>query len=364
MTKLNKHQISKAGTSEWQEVSDPRIFLKTPLISVSMITYNHEDFIARAIEGVLLQEVDVPIELVIGEDCSTDATRDAVLTYQKKYPDIIRVIISEMNVGAIENDKRTNMACRGKYVAFCEGDDYWTDPYKLQKQVDFLEANPAYGLVHTDCDHLYQASGKIIKNINKTLKKKFSANLNPFLGLLVREYHLFTCTVMMRKQLLINAMSTEIFCNPNNLMGDTPVWIDIAVNSKLHYIPVSTAVYRKRINSASKPVSKLDQIAFNECSLRVRMDFVKKYEIPREITARVNEMYYSVLLTKAFHTGNCILAKESHSHLRKYHRLEYIFKYYGTVFGSLRQFIYSIRNIRKRIIGIKKKIQGEVIYPG
>ena len=115
-----------------------------PLVSVITITYNHEPYIAKTIEGVLMQQVNFPIEFIIAEDCSTDKTRNIVLDYANRYPEQIKVITSEGNVGAEANERRALLAARGKYIAFCEGDDYWTDPLKLQKQVDFLENNPEY----------------------------------------------------------------------------------------------------------------------------------------------------------------------------------------------------------------------------
>lgn len=111
-------------------------------VSVFMITYNHEKYISQAIEGVLMQQTSFKYEIVIGEDCSTDSTREIVVSYKKKYSDRIKLLLHDVNIGAINNHIVTFNACNGKYIAFCEGDDYWTDPYKLQKQVDFLEKNP------------------------------------------------------------------------------------------------------------------------------------------------------------------------------------------------------------------------------
>ena len=112
-----------------------------PLVSVRVITYNHEKYIAQCLEGILMQRVNFPFEVIVGEDCSTDRTREIVLAYGQKYPEIIRVIISENNVGGFRNVLRVQQACRGKYNILCEGDDYWIDPLKLQKQVDFMEAH-------------------------------------------------------------------------------------------------------------------------------------------------------------------------------------------------------------------------------
>ena len=119
---------------------------RLPLVSVVTITYNHEPFIAKTIEGVLMQQVGFPIEYIIAEDCSTDGTRKICEEYAAKYPDLIRLIVSDMNVGPGENERRAYAAARGKYIAYCEGDDYWTDPLKLQKQFDFMEAHPEYSV--------------------------------------------------------------------------------------------------------------------------------------------------------------------------------------------------------------------------
>ena len=107
-----------------------------------MITYNHERFIEQAVESVLMQKVNFRYELVIGEDCSVDRTRDIIIQFQKKYPDRIRLLLRERNLGSSMNFIRTLEACQGEYVALLEGDDYWTSPYKLQRQVDFLDAHP------------------------------------------------------------------------------------------------------------------------------------------------------------------------------------------------------------------------------
>ena len=125
--------------------------MQQPLLSIVTITYNHEPYIAKTIESVLMQQVTFPIEYIIAEDCSTDNTRKICQTYVEKHPDIIRLITSGSNVGAIENERRAFAAAKGKFIACCEGDDYWTDPLKLQKQVDFLEAHPNYSA----CFHRY-----------------------------------------------------------------------------------------------------------------------------------------------------------------------------------------------------------------
>ncbi|UYZ65115.1 glycosyltransferase family 2 protein [Hymenobacter weizhouensis] len=112
-----------------------------PLVSVWLITYNHEPYIAQAIEGVLMQETTFRVELIIGEDCSSDRTREIVQAYQKQYPDRIKLFLSPKNLGMVPVLEPTYRMCTGKYVAMLDGDDYWTDPLKLQKQVELMEAD-------------------------------------------------------------------------------------------------------------------------------------------------------------------------------------------------------------------------------
>jgi len=114
-----------------------------------MITYNHEKFIGQAIESVLMQETDFPVELIIGEDCSTDGTRPIVKRYAEQYPNVIRALLPDSNMGMQRNATAVTAACRGDYVACLEGDDYWTSPNKLQSQVQFMEANLHYSMCGT-----------------------------------------------------------------------------------------------------------------------------------------------------------------------------------------------------------------------
>lgn len=125
----------------------------TTLVSVVTVTYNHEPFIARCIEGVLMQKVNFPIEFIIAEDCSTDGTRTICQMYAEKHPDLIHLITSECNVGANANEFRALQEAKGKYIAYCEGDDFWTDQMKLQRQVDFLESHPDYSVCFHRCQH-------------------------------------------------------------------------------------------------------------------------------------------------------------------------------------------------------------------
>lgn len=131
---------------------------KIPLVSVCMITYNHANYIAQAIEGVIKQKTCFPIQIVIADDCSTDETRDIIERYAQKNSSIT-FLTREKNIGMMPNLIDAMSICTGDYLAFCEGDDFWTDPQKLQKQVDFLEGHPDYAI----CAHnltIVRADGK------------------------------------------------------------------------------------------------------------------------------------------------------------------------------------------------------------
>lgn len=135
-------------------------------VSVRITTYNHAPYIRQAIEGVLMQQTDFNFELCIGEDDSTDGTREICKEYAAKYPDKVRLFLRQKKdkiyvngrMTGKYNSRQTLKACRGKYIAALEGDDFWIDPKKLQIQFDFMEANPGLMMCGTRCLH-WRASG-------------------------------------------------------------------------------------------------------------------------------------------------------------------------------------------------------------
>ena len=144
-------------------------------VSACIIAYNHENYIIDCLEGALSQKVNFDYEIVIGEDKSTDATLKICEEYVSRYPDKIRLIKRDVNLGMMGNWTDTIKSCQGKYIAICEGDDYWTDPLKLQKQVDFLEVNPDY----TFCVHRYKL---YIENDKKFEEKIYPIHYESYTG--------------------------------------------------------------------------------------------------------------------------------------------------------------------------------------
>jgi glycosyltransferase involved in cell wall biosynthesis len=277
MTPIDKCTPVVPPKQDWQEISVPTLISKTPLVSVQMITYNHELYIARAIDGILQQQTTFPIELVIGEDCSTDRTRRIVLEYQGQYPELIRIITSDKNVGVQQNAARTLMACRGKYVATCEGDDYWHHPDKLQIQVDYLEAHEDCGLVHSDY---------IVHNTvtGKETPVKFSKNLiahdrNSLIrALILFDYRIKTCTAVVRRDLIILVYRTcQYEFSDTFLMGDRQLWIELAYISHIHYIDKALATYNVIPGSASNSINVLKSFAFVLNILGLLFHYADKY---------------------------------------------------------------------------------------
>ena len=209
---------------------------KTVMASVCMLTYNHENFISQAIKGVLMQKTNFPIELVIGEDYSTDNTRKICIDYKEKYPDKIKLLLPDNNLGMIPNFITTLYACTGKYIALCEGDDYWTDPLKLQKQVDFLEANEDFSI----CFHAV----KILKEREKTIVDDFITPEMPDVTDIYRlaygNYIHTPSVVFRRNEEVVKSMATLLSLS----IGDYPLHMLNAKYGKIKKLPETMAVYR------------------------------------------------------------------------------------------------------------------------
>jgi glycosyltransferase involved in cell wall biosynthesis len=126
--------------------------MSSPVLAVCLITYNHGRYIHQAIESILMQQVNFSWELIIADDCSTDDTRKVLKDYKEKHPDFIHLILQSRNVGPAQNWMDLVTYSKAKYIAYLEGDDYWADPLKLQKQVDFLESNPSFSMCFHNVD--------------------------------------------------------------------------------------------------------------------------------------------------------------------------------------------------------------------
>lgn len=214
-------------------------------LSVLMITYNHEKYIAQALDSVLMQQTDFDFEIVLGEDCSTDNTRSIVLDYQRRYPDKIKVLLSENNMGMTRNFIQTFNACTGEYVALLEGDDYWLSPLKLQKQVNVLDK-------HYDLSICFHNTNWIDDNSNiiriSNSKQKQMTDIYD----IIDGWFIMTASIVFRKKFLINL--PEWFMHVGN--GDYALQLLLADNGKIFYIDELMSNYRKHACGASSRFHK------------------------------------------------------------------------------------------------------------
>lgn len=139
------------------------------LVTVNMLTHNHREFIVRSLESILSQKVSFRYELIIGDDASTDGTQEIIREYTKKYPDIIHAVLHTENVGISENVRSIRSLYRGKYIAPIEGDDYWLDTCKLQRQADFLESHPEYSAIASKVVLIDENDNKLNKTTDSRL---------------------------------------------------------------------------------------------------------------------------------------------------------------------------------------------------
>ena len=286
-----------------------------PLVSVKMITYNHVPYIAQAIEGVLQQKTNFPVELVIGEDCSTDGTREIVFDYQKKFLQIIRVITSDQNVGTKINGYRTMKACRGKYIAFCEGDDYWHHPEKLQKQVDYMESHPECGMVFSDCDVYYNDSKRLLKSLNYSnngFQLPTNLTIEQIIGRGGVVRWICTCTVMLRRNLYEQVIEGDPYLHQSEkfLMGDTQLWAELSSISEVSYIPESLSTYRIHSDSLSKSKDFKKALRFEISASEMRMYLCEKYKLSENIQRKEESDWCNYAIQLAFYERDAKLALE------------------------------------------------------
>jgi len=353
MTNLGESSNIISEAIPCEEISDPAVLVKTPLVSVKMITYNHEAYIAQAIEGVLQQKTDFPIELVIGEDCSTDGTREIVFDFQKKYPDIIRVITSDKNVGVKKNSYRTDKSCRGKYIAYCEGDDYWHHPQKLQKQVDYLENHPECGLVFSDFYSFHVNTGILIKDDSR-FGDKTNMILNEPHKLLTAILHykcpILTCTVCVRKDLLdpLHDADPLLYRTERFLMGDTQRWAELSQVSKLAYLNEPLATHNLLTESAAHSRDIRKTLSFRKSGAELCLYLAKKYGLPESEVKHFQELVWNHALRLAFYENNVELAEEVKKSKKSLTTKEWV-EYWGSKSMFLNYTLRSLVLFRKWI---------------
>jgi len=204
-----------------------------PLISIVVVTYNHEKFIREAIDSFLAQETNFDFEIVIGDDASTDDTQKILKEYDLKYPNKFTVFYREKNIGMMPNFISVLKACKGKYLAFCDGDDYWVETSKLQQQVDFLEQNSSYGI----CFHNVMMFDEPTKTLKEDYITKSSKDTFDIKNLASGNF-MHTPSVVIRNDFELPSWFSS------SPIGDWPLFLLQVGDRKIKKLDDKMAVYR------------------------------------------------------------------------------------------------------------------------
>ena len=255
------------------------------IVAIKCLVYNHEPFLRDCLEGFVMQQTNFPFVAIVHDDASTDGSAAIIREYEEKYPDIIKPIYEAENqyskqdgsLGRIMN--AAIEATGAKYVAMCEGDDYWTDPLKLLKQVDFMEANSEYGLCYTDYNRLEDAT--------QTLTEAMFEKQNQYRPIsyeqhLLKPGYLAPMTWLYRRDLTNLLSKAKIYTD-----GTYAYMLEFLYNSKVVYIPQATAVYRSHAGSASSPIGDKALFRYTIGVFRTQIHYTQKYSCSEELKHKV-----------------------------------------------------------------------------
>lgn len=248
---------------------------RKPKVSACIIAYNHEKFIQKCLVGALNQEHDFEYEIVIGEDKSPDKTLELCKKFQQENPNLIRLIERDQNLGMLGNWLETLQACEGEYIAICEGDDYWIDNKKLQKQISFLEKHPEYSLCGTKTKRLDEKG-----NFGENSAKKYGEIV---LDDVLWQNQFGTCTVVLRR----SCLELPPFKNYYQFFGpDWQMWCSLLEKGAGYNLEDLTAIYNEHSAGASSGRNR-EKILKNKLEDRLLMienfpskkKIIKKYGI-------------------------------------------------------------------------------------
>ena len=243
-----------------------------PTLTICSLVYNHEPWLKRCLEGFVMQRTSFPFEVLIHDDASTDHSADIIREYEARYPDLFRPIYQSEN----QYSKGRGIfipillpKVQSKYIALCEGDDYWTDPEKLQMQVDFLESHPDHAMVYTQTRSYHESQ-------HRYGRVRGGAETTDLATLLNRNC-IYTQTVVMRRDAVERYVADVAPQEQGWRMGDYPMWLYFAATSKIGFIERPTAVYRLLDESASHSRQYEKMISFVESSNKVCRYMVERY---------------------------------------------------------------------------------------
>lgn len=277
-----------------------------PFVSIVMITYNHEKFIKQAIEGVLMQQCNFKVELIIANDNSPDETDKIILEVIKNHPNSswVKYTNHSKNKGMMNNFIWSLGKAQGKYIALCEGDDYWTDPLKLQKQVDFLEANKDYSLCFTNRIN-YNQNTKIFEK-SKPIDK-FDFSFKEYLDKAKNGIITATATSMFRTNIFNTFDLNEfIYYLKNSFAGDTFLFSIILTTGKGKILKDITTVYRITGKGASSKFTNPIRYKIRMVTLSFLLDknLIKDKSDKEFVQKRLKELKFNYVKNKVLTLTN------------------------------------------------------------
>lgn len=253
------------------------------IISVIVVTYNQEKTIARTLDSILMQQCHLPIEIVIGEDCSTDDTYKICKDYQSKHPDLIHLISNKQNKGVQDNYFDCMLAAKGKYIADCAGDDFWTDPLKLEKEVCLLEQYPEVNLVHTNWNYYNENDGSTTSSGQQPFPSPITHGHDMLQTILTQTNRpvVHLCTSLYRKDIILQALKDDeqLFRNPDFGCEDLQVAFIEALHGDIAYLPEVTLSYSQGHETISTPADEHKQFRFKQKTTQLCYYLAEKHHI-------------------------------------------------------------------------------------
>lgn len=275
-----------------------KTYVANPLVSIAIFTYNHRRYIGQCIDSVLMQKTKFDYEIIIADDCSADGVQEILKDYQARYPEKIKLLLQDKNLGLIGNYTSMLHQCRGKYIAQTSGDDFWYDPNKLQKQIDALEKNPHCDLCYTNCYTCDDAG-----NIN------FSPLLNNEIPTF--ESHLLNTGYIAPGSWTYNRRVLDYLDLQDWFTDESlAVALDILHHSKVIFISEPTCVYRVHLNSAATQTNPVKMWKYLYGLFKMQLYYAEKYGMSEEFISHMKIQEYHNKCFAAIEAGDDVFIEE------------------------------------------------------
>lgn len=274
------------------------------IVSVVVITYNQEEYIARALDSILMQKCSVPFEIIIGEDCSTDKTGEICARYAEQYPDKITLFRNSQNKGLLNNYFDCILACKGKYMVDCAGDDFWVDEHKIEKLYTLMEQHPDVTMAHTGYA-VYNENTRIATHPKGYVDKPYIKDGKTLIADIVcPKVPMMIQSVMFRMKPLLETYNEDsaLFRNKDLPCEDMPIFASLASKGKIAYIPDITQYYSIGHDSLSNNIDETKQFHFVKRMTRLTNYLAKKYNIESRVLDECQKIKAFALIMHVFRT--------------------------------------------------------------